>query len=140
MGKSAKPRKSYKPIPRRGNLPIVYGISPEIKAELAIAPFMAISLFASGHASEELAYTIINSILIGYELAKDELDRQRLICGSEAMKSVLYRGAQGRWGFSGQELKDVTVAIALSDKLQDMATRREMRRALQAVFENAYDT
>jgi hypothetical protein len=134
MGRSVKPRKAYKPMSSRRGMPIIFGMRQEIKTELAIAPLMAISMFTSGQGSEELAYTIINSILIGYELAKDDLDRQIFIHGSDAMKRVLYRGSHGKWGFSGDDLKDITAATAISDQLQAAATRREMREAVQTVL------
>ena len=132
MGKSTKPRKAYKPMPAR--MPIIYGLAPEVKTELAIEPLITISIFTSGHGNEELAYTLIGSILIGYELAKNDTDRQTLLRGSDAMRRVLTRGSYGKWGFSGDDLKDVTAAVTLSDEFQAVATRREMRKALQAVW------
>jgi hypothetical protein len=139
MGRSAKPRKAYKPIPKRGLLPITYGMDQKTKIELALASLMAISMFTQGHGSEDLAYTIINSILIGYELAIDEGEHQTMNRGQDAMKRVLTRGSYGKWGFSGDDLKDVTAAAMLSDQLQAIATRREMREALKAVLEKAHD-
>lgn len=136
MGRSTKPRKAYNPR-YKGKLPIVYGMSREIKDELAIAPLMAISMFTSGHGSEDLAYTIINSILLGYRLARDEADLKLFFAGSDAMKRVLARGAEGKWGFSGEDLQEIKAAVALSDELQEAATGREMREAVQAILANA---
>jgi hypothetical protein len=139
MGNSTKPRKAYKPLRQR--MPIVYGIDSEIRTEMAVAPLIAINMFTSGHGSEEHAYTIINSILLGcnlaYKLEKSE-EIQILYAGSDAMRRVLDRGAEGKWGFSGDDLKDITAAVALSDELQAGATRRELREAVEAVFASAH--
>lgn len=118
-------------------MPIVYGMRQEIKTELAIAPLMAIPLFTSGHGNEDLAYTIINTILVGYRLVKNKDDRQIIVSGSDAMRRVITRGSHGKWGFSGDDLKDITAAVTLSDQLQAVATRRQMRAAVQAVLANA---
>ena len=137
MGKSTKPRKTYKPRQIAQRMPIIYGMEEEIKAELAIAPLMAINMFISGQGNEDLAYTIINSILIGHELVNDDAEIQIIWRGSDAMKRVLARGEDGKWGFSGDDLKNVKEAIALSDELQALATRRQMRKAVNGVLHHA---
>jgi hypothetical protein len=133
MGKSTKPRKKYNPRPIQG-MPIIYGMQEEIKAELAIAPLMAINMFMSGNGNEDLAYTIINSVLIGYWLVNNDVKKQIILKGSNAMKRVLARGEDGKWGFSGDDLKDIKEAITLSDELQALATRRQMQKAVHNVL------
>jgi hypothetical protein len=120
----------------KGAMPIIYGMHRETKTELALAPLMAISMFTQGHGSEELAYTLISSIFIGHELVTDEAEQQTMRRGKEAMKRVLTRGSYGKWGFSGDDLKDITTATTLSDQLQSVATRRQIRKALQVVLTN----
>lgn len=137
MGNSTKSRKGYNPARIRQRMPIVYGIDNETKTELAVAPLISINMFTSGNGSEEHAYTIINTILIGYHLARDEAELQLFVMGSDAMKHVLSRGTEGKWGFSGDDLKDITAAATLSDELQALATRRELRGAVQSVFASA---
>lgn len=135
MGKSTKPRKPYKPMRQR--MPIIYGMGSEVKSELAIAPLMSINMFMSGHGSEEHAYTIINAILTGYELVENADDFRTMIGGSDAIRRVIERGAEGKWGFSGDDLRDITAAVTLSDQMQAVATRRQLRGAVQAVLANA---
>jgi hypothetical protein len=135
MGKSTKPRKAYKPTAK--TMPIVFGMKQDEKIELAIAPLMAINMFTSGNGNEELAYTMINSILLSYRLVNDGKEFQTLIDGADAMRRVVARGAHGKWGFSGDDLREVTAAVTLSDQLQANATRRQMRAAVLSVLENA---
>jgi hypothetical protein len=136
MAKSTKPRKKYKQKPIQG-MPIVFGMEQEIKTELAIEPLIAINMFTSGQGSEDLAYTIINSILVGHELVNNDDERNVIVMGSDAMKRVLARGEGGKWGFSGDDLKDITLAITLSDSLQSSSTRRQMRKAVNCVLHQA---
>jgi len=118
-------------------MPIIYGMDKEVKAELAIAPLMSINMFLSGQGSEEHAYTVINTILTGYELVDNTDDFRTMTRGIDAMRRVIARGAEGKWGFSGDDLKEITAAVTLSDEMQAVATRRQMRAAVQAVLANA---
>src|SRR4051812_30861824 len=105
MGKSTRPRKSHKP--KRARMPIIFGMPTETRTELAIEPLVTLNMFTNGYGNEALAYTLINTILTGFELLKDKKDCQVIINGSRAMKRVLVRGEDNKWGFSGDDLKDV---------------------------------
>lgn len=140
MPVSKKPRKKYrgpKTIP--GQLPTNIRHSNEADLLLKMVPHEELDKFRNGTADKYTVNTLAFRLNWGYVMAGEHFDtpeaRQALIDGLEAIRSVKARLERtGQYGASQPEFQAIGVALGLTDEMQKMATRREQRDALRAVY------
>lgn len=137
---SKRRNKKYVPKCIPGSLPIVFSVAADTKRQLHITPHMCVEAFRLGNGDRDKAFTLVNAIDLGAVLVQKYVEdepKKVMQAGLSAVQSVINRGQGGKWGCTGDELTAITAAVALSDQLQQMSTRREVRDALMVVWKEA---
>ena len=138
MSKNTKPRKAYKP--KYAAIPISIGLSAEMQTNLKLPPHMILDAFTHGRGDESGAHTLIAAVNLGAVLSRTQsTDAQAVMeSGLVAVQSVKDRGERGgKWGVTGDEYKAIAAALVLSDDMQMISTRRDLREAVRAVYREA---
>lgn len=142
MPASKKPRKKYRRIIVRtvdAPLPINFGLSSDMKRDLALTPWLVLDAFKRGDGYEEGAHTLAAAVNLVAVMAR-RFDASVIASADRALAAlhnVMERGKGGKWGMSGQEMKDVGVALDLGDEMRSVSTRRDVRDALTQVYKEA---
>jgi hypothetical protein len=138
MAGNKKPRKAHKPKVLKAT-PIVFALAGEQKTDLRLPYHLALESLRGGAGNSDDAHTIFSSLLIARELAKhyQTEQRQAIAAGLDAIVDVKARGDAGKWGVSGDQFKAISAALVLMDDMQDGATRRMVRDAIQTVWKEA---
>jgi len=139
MANNKRPRKAYKQ--KLTGLPVVLRFNAEIERGLQLIPHAELLKLKSGEADEQTWHTLICRLNVGVTVAKNRGIPEAMQCarnGLDALLAVRERhNKTGAWGASGDELNAIGEALVLTDDLQTTSTRRELRTAVNYVYENA---
>jgi hypothetical protein len=139
MPANKKPRKKYKPRPALLR-PMIYGLPKEEMTNLQLPPHVTLDAFRRGQGDEPGLHTLIVAVNLGAVLSRAQpADVQSIMSRAlDAIVEVKKRGeTTGHWGLSGDQFRDIGVALSLSNDLQEASTRREVRAALHIVMKEA---
>jgi len=139
MPTSKKPRKRYRPrklIP--GYLPMTFSLPKAAMTNLQLPPHTVLDAFRRGAGDEPGWHTLACAVNIGAVLARTQPNEAQAVMSAalDAIREVQRRGVEsGRWGVSGDEFRAIGEALTLSNEIQDISTRREIRDAINVVLE-----
>ncbi|AOG24368.1 hypothetical protein [Acidovorax sp. RAC01] len=133
-------RRDLKPQRGKGHikLPIYFRFGARDEVDLQRKPHAMLNGFRAGVAQESDWHAITLRLNWGFVLSTrlfpDSVAEAR--AGLDAIRAVKDRHERtGKWGVSQPEYEAVDWALAHMDGMQQMCTRRELRDALQAVYE-----
>jgi len=131
-------RSSYRP--RACGLPLVFGLSQEMKTDLQLTPLGTLEGFKEGTGTERGAHTLTAAVDVVAVLARGMTDREKKIAaeGLEAVRGIFRRGNEtGKWGCSGDEYRAIGFALSLLAEMTDNGRRRDVAAAIKTVFQEA---
>ena len=138
MAGSKKPRKQYRPkaVP---NIPIVFGLHSDLKTDLRLPYHISLENLRNGRGGESDATTLLASLMTARVLASKFEDLTEMLDQAlDDIAGIQERGKSGLgWGVSGEQFKSISAALNVFDDMQDACTRREVRDALQKVWDLA---
>jgi hypothetical protein len=137
MPSNKKPRKPRKYIPKV--LPLTIRHNAEAETALQLGPHSELMKLREGYGDEGSWNTIVARLNIGLVAAnadgKPEQAKQIRI-GLDAMLKVQERfDKSGKYGLSGQELRNIGDGLVLTDNLQLSLTRKQFAQAIDYVFQ-----
>lgn len=141
MAGNKKPRKrrSVAPVPKADRpLPIVFAVAPELKRRLDTGAHSSLDALRLGAGVADDAHTVMHAALLALELRRhmkpDQTTDDVIADGLAAIRRVYARHEKtGKWGFTGDEFASLKEVLTLSDAMQGLCSRREMRDAAAAV-------
>jgi hypothetical protein len=107
---------------------------------LQLPPHTVLDAFRRGVGDEPGWHTLACALNLGAVLARQQPAEAQAVMSRalEAIVEVRARAAaSGRWGVSGDEFRAIGEALTLSNEIQDISTRREIRDALNVVLAEA---
>ena len=125
---------------RHVGLPLVYGLTRQMRTDLDLTPLGTLEAFREGTAGDEAAHTLAAAVDLAAVLARDYTDEVQVVAyaGLKAVEGIFQREKEtGRWGCSGDEYKAVREALILSSDLQGSTTRRDVAKAINQVLREA---
>jgi hypothetical protein len=131
-------RSSYRP--RACGLPLVFGLTEEMRNDLQLMPMLQLDAFREGRGNEDGAYTVAGAVNVAAVLSRTQhADIQAFMSkGLDAVQGVFERAAtSGRWGVSGDEYQAISAALRLGAELADACPRRTVAAAIKTVFQEA---
>lgn len=131
--KKFKPRK-VRNIPDR---PITIRFSQEVETDLMLEPMLCAEKLRAGEADEEDWHTVMAKLNVARFLNREHFNEgEKLIAEAQmAMRTIKAWGDQyNHWQADPKEFKAIAAALALSNEMQKMCTRRELRDALRDVY------
>lgn len=137
MSASKKPRKKY--IPKLPRIPVIFGITQDASRDLQLVPHAELLKLRNGLADEPTWHTLVCRLNVGMTIAhqgkqNDEV-KKTMAESLQAMRDVWVRHEKtSKWGASGEELKAIGDGLVLTDDLQNVSTRRELREAVNHVY------
>lgn len=137
MATSRKPRKAYRPKPR--TLPLTIRHNAEGDTDLQLIPRLDLEALREGRADESQWHGLTARLNLGMVLANSHhpqaaIDVMR--SSLDAMRAISTRHARtGKWGAAGDELRAIGQGLDVTDDMQMIATRRELREALRTVHQ-----
>lgn len=134
LEKAKKPRQGAGHI----QLPINIRFSAQDETRLMQTPIESAERLLAGTADESDWHTTIMRLNWARLLNKANFDEgESLIeAAQDAMRAIKARGEKyGTWSASTPEHKVINEALVLCNQMQKMCTRRELRDALQAVYD-----
>lgn len=137
MAANRKPRKVYRPKYR--GLPVTIRHTAEGDTDLQLIPRLDLEALREGRADESSWHTITARLNLGMVLASSHhpqaaVDVMR--ASLDAMRAISTRHARtGKWGAAGDELRAISQGLDVTDDMQMIATRRELREALRTVHQ-----
>jgi hypothetical protein len=137
MPSSKKPRK--KKSPGASSLPITIRHSAEAETALQLAPHAELMKFREGIATEESWHTIVARLNVGLVAIQQNRGQTKAVeAGLKAMLKVKERNEKtGKWMLSGQDYKEIGLALGDTDSIQLSVTRKQFAQAIRYVFEKA---
>jgi hypothetical protein len=139
MGKNKSPRKSYKQKPVV--LPMPYRFNRDGEIDLQLIPHLEFQKLKLMCADDETWNTLAARVNVGYVLANSYAgDKQKTACSLALDALVLIKNRHyeiGKFWSSGDELEAIGEALNLTDDMQKASTRRDLRDALEHVYEVA---
>ncbi len=102
-----------------------------------LQPHLCVEALHSDSGRPEHAWTVANCLNIAAMLSKDQSDelRSAIKTGLETIRRLMARcESSGEWACSQDEFGALKEAVTLSDELQEISTRREMRDAIRNVM------
>jgi hypothetical protein len=139
MGKSAKPRKAYKP--RGKGIPMVFRHPGEVEQDIQLYPHMELLKLRNGAADAGSWHEITCRINVGITLALQnglEAALQVVAPGLDAMREIRDRFQRvGKYGATGEEIRIVGDALVATDEMQRSMTRRQLSDAIKHVYKVA---
>lgn len=129
-------RSAYRP--RACGLPLVFGLTKEMRNDLQLMPMLQLDAFREGRGSEDGAYMLASAVNVGAVLSRTQhADIQAFMSnGLDAVQGIFERAAaSGRWGVSGDEYQAISAALRLSAELSDACPRRDLAEAIKTVFQ-----
>lgn len=134
MPANKKPRKKqkYKPL----ILPMTFRHSAESDTGMQIVPHMELMKMREGCGDEGGWHTLVCRLNIGVIAAwQNEIANNDIKRGLDAMINVKKRYEKsGKWGLSGDDLRDVGDALVITDNLQLSLTRKQLNKAIDYVY------
>ena len=132
--------KKAKPVKGAGHiqLPINMRFSAEDETKLMLEPIKCAERLRDGTAEEGDWHAVILRLNWGRLLNKAIFNEGegQLAEAQDAMRAIKARGIQySSWSASTPEFNSISAALALCNQMQTMCTRRELRDALQAVYD-----
>jgi hypothetical protein len=100
---------------------------------------MELMKLREGLGDEQSWHTLVCRLNIGIVSAwQNEIDSTEINRGLDAMINVRERHKNsGRWGLSGDDLRDIGDALVLTDSIQLSLTRRQLNKAIDYVYKEA---
>jgi hypothetical protein len=137
MPSSKKPRK--KKSQAVSSLPITIRHSAEAETALQLAPHAELLKFREGIATEESWHTIVARLNVGLVAIQQNRGQPKAVeAGLKAMLKVKERNQKtGKWMLSGQDYKEIGMALGDKDSIKLSLTRKQFAQAIRYVFENA---
>ena len=135
MAKSSKPRKKYKPRPTA--IPVTIRHDAEGDTDLQLIPHLSLENLRQGRPDASDWHTLTARLNLGMVLAnfahKEAVES--MLASLNAMLAIARRhDSMGKWGGSGDEYAAIGEGLRLTDDMQMLATRRELKAALEIVF------
>lgn len=132
--------KKAKPVKGAGHIqmPITMRFSAEDETKLMLEPVKGAERLRDGTADESDWHAVILRLNWGRLLNKANFtDGESLLAeAQDAMRAIKARGLQyGTWSASTPEFNTISTALTICNQMQTMCTRRELRDALQAVYD-----
>lgn len=122
------------------NLPINMRFSRDVETKLQLIPHDCLANFKAGRQTEPDWHTLAARCNLGSTLARNHFSEATEVmnAGVEALGSAWQRFRRlGRMGMTGDEYNAVAAALALTDDMQKLCTRRELDAAMTTVFQQA---
>jgi len=137
MPANKKPRKTRKYIPK--TLPLTIRHGEEAETALQLAPHAELLKFREGLATEESWHTIVARLNVGLVAIQQNRGQTKAVeAGLKAMLKVKERNEKmGKWMLSGQDYKEIGMALGDTDSIQLSVSRRQFAQAIRYVFETA---
>ena len=137
MPSNKKPRKQQ--VKRKQTLPIVFRHSAEADINLQLAPHAELLKMREGYGDEGSWHTLTCRLNIGVTAgAQNRLEHEAIKRGLDAMINVRERFKKtGKFGLSGNDLKDIGDGLIATDELQLSLTRRQFNEAVKYVYQHA---
>jgi hypothetical protein len=137
MPSNKKPRK--KQARRPLILPMTIRHSAEADTELQLAPHAELMKLREGYGDEGSWHTLVCRLNVGLTVAwQNNLDNNVMRKGLDAMINVRERhNKSGKWGLSGDDLREVGDALIATDNLQLSLTRKQLNKAIEYVYKEA---
>jgi hypothetical protein len=134
MPASKKPRKAKKT--RTVGLPLTIRHNSDSETALQLGPHAELMKLREGFGEEQSWHTIVARLNIGVVAAnQNNKDSSVIGAGLDAMLGVQARHEKtGKYGISGQELRNVGDALVATDNLQLSLTRKQFAKAIDYVF------
>lgn len=137
MPSNKKPRKKkvYKPLV----LPLTIRHNAEADTEMQLAPHTELMKLRQGYGDEGSWHTIVCRLNIGVIAGlQNAVDNADIRTALEAMISIRKRHEKsGKWGLSGDELRDIGEGLVQTDNLQLKLTRKQLNTAIELVYKEA---
>jgi hypothetical protein len=137
MPSNKKPRKKrvYKPLV----LPLTIRHNAEADTEMQLAPHTELMKLRQGYGDEGSWHTIVCRLNIGVIAAlQNNIDGKDIRAGLDAMLNVRSRFQKsGKWGLSGDNLRDIGEGLVQTDNLQLKLTRKQLNTAIDLVYKEA---
>lgn len=133
-------KKAKPPRPGAGHiqLPINMRFSAVDETKLMLEPIKCAERLRDGTAEEGDWHAVILRLNWARILNKDNFEQGEEVIAKaqDAMRAIKARGLQyGSWSASTPEFNAVHDALVICNQMQTMCTRRELRDALQAVYD-----
>ena len=137
MPSNKKPRK--KQVRRPLVLPMTIRHSAEADTALQLAPHAELMKLREGFGDEGSWHTLVCRLNVGLTVAwQNNLDNNVMRKGLDAMINVRERhNKSGKWGVSGDDLREVGDALVATDNLQLSLTRKQLNKAIEYVYKEA---
>jgi hypothetical protein len=137
MPSNKKPRK--KQVRKPLVLPMTIRHSAEADTELQLAPHAELMKLREGYGDEGSWHTLVCRLNVGLTVAwQNNLDNNVMRKGLDAMINVRERHNKfGKWGLSGNDLREVGDALIATDNLQLSLTRKQLNKAIEYVYKEA---
>ena len=137
MPSNKKPRKAQ--AKRKLTIPIVFRQSAEVDTELQLVPHAELLKMRSGVGDEGSWNMITCRLNIGITACKQNGKECSVIDrGLDAMINVWRRYENtGKFGLSGEDLRDIGDGLVATDEIQLAVTRRKFNDAVQYVYKHA---
>jgi hypothetical protein len=137
MPSNKKPRK--KQVRRPLVLPMTIRHSAEADTALQLAPHAELMKLREGFGDEGSWHTLVCRLNVGLTVAwQNNLDNNVMRKGLDAMINVKERhNKSGKWGVSGDDLREVGDALVATDNLQLSLTRKQLNKAIEYVYKEA---
>jgi hypothetical protein len=137
MPSNKKPRK--KKIRKPLILPMTIRHSAEADTALQLAPHAELMKLREGFGDEGSWHTLVCRLNVGLTVAwQNNLDNNVMRKGLDAMINVRERhNKSGKWGLSGDDLREVGDALVATDNLQLSLTRKQLNKAIEYVYKEA---
>ncbi|AXF52883.1 MAG: hypothetical protein [Bacteriophage sp.] len=132
--------KKAKPVKGAGHIqmPITMRFSAEDETKLMLEPIKCAERLRDGTAEEGDWHAVILRLNWGRLLNKANFNEgESLLAEAQgAMRVIKARGLQyGSWSASTPEFNTINTALTICNQMQKKCTRRELRDALQAVYD-----
>lgn len=137
MPANKKPRKKL--VRKAHVLPMTIRHNSESDTGMQLIPHMELMKLREGLGDEQSWHTLVCRLNIGIVSAwQNEIDSTEINRGLDAMINVRERHKNsGRWGLSGDDLRDIGDALVLTDSIQLSLTRRQLNKAIDYVYKEA---
>lgn len=119
-------------------LPVTIRFAPRHETDLQLSPHATLDMFREGVAEENDWHLLALRLNWGRLLAERHMKEfaDILAAAQEALRAVRERhGRTGRWGVSQPEFVAMGEGLNHTDTMQLKCTRRELRDALEAVYQ-----
>lgn len=132
--------KKAKPVKGAGHIqmPITMRFSAEDETKLMLEPIKCAERLRDGTAEEGDWHAVILRLNWGRLLNKAVFNEGESLLAEaqDAMRAIKSRGLQyGTWSASTPEYNTIKTALIICNQMQAKCTRRELRDALQAVYD-----